>query len=68
MYRSPEVVEDNLDASKLVWIVAQKEKAIVVVKMFMQQIHDGINYHFDDVAFFHQLSGLQKEKIKAAQG
>lgn len=56
--QSPEVVEDDLNACELVWVVTQEEKAIVIIQMFTQQIHDCIDYHLNDIALFDQLSGL----------
>lgn len=55
-------MEDDLDACKLVRVVAKEEEAIVVIQMFTQQIHDCTNYHFNDIALFNQLSGLEKEQ------
>lgn len=60
--RLPEVVEDDLNACKLVWVVAQEEEAIVIIQMFTQQIHHCINYYLNDIALFDQLSGLQEDR------
>lgn len=55
-------MEDDLDAWELVWIVTKEEEAIVGIQMFTQQFHDCINYHFNDIALFDQLSGLEEEQ------
>lgn len=57
-FYQPEVVEDDLDARELVWVVAEEEEAIVDIQMFLQQFHDCINYHFNDIGLFDQLSCL----------
>lgn len=56
-------MEDNLDPGKLVWVVSQEEKAIGLIQMFPQQFQDRINDHFDDIALFNQLSGLNNKNI-----
>lgn len=58
----PEVVEDDLDACEFVWVVAKEEEAIVDIQMFTQQFHNCINYHFNDIGLFDQLSGLEEEQ------
>lgn len=55
-------MEDDLDARELVWVVAQEEEAIVIIQMFMQQLHNSINYHFNDLGLFDQLPGLWGEQ------
>lgn len=62
MLELPEVVEDNLDPGKLVWVVSQKEKAIALIQMFPEQFQDRIDNHLDDIALFNQLSGLNNKK------
>lgn len=54
-------MENDLDARELVRVVAEEEEAIVIIQMFMQQRHDCINNHFDDISFFNQLSGLEED-------
>lgn len=55
-------MEDDLDACKLVRVVAVEAEAIVVVQVFTQQFHDCANYHFYDIALFDKLSGLEHEQ------
>ena len=51
--KSPEVVENDLDARELVRVVTQEEEAIVIIQMFMQQCQDCVNNDFDDISFFN---------------
>lgn len=55
-------MEDDLDAWELVGVVAKEEEAIVVIQMFTKQFHDSSDYHFNDIAFFDELSGLEEEQ------
>ena len=57
-------MEDDLDAWELVWVVAHEQETIVNIKMLAQQFHDRINYHFNDVALFYQLSGLEETFVR----
>lgn len=52
-------MEDKLNSWELVGVVAQEKEPIVVIQMFMQQLHDGVNHHFNHIALFYQLSGLE---------